>query len=70
MARATKNGTSHLLTVNRNGTVWLFIRADCCLLKLGEMLMGSLVCAVAVDGHHIQNDAVVDHAVDSRHYIG
>ena len=26
--------------------------------------MGSLVCAIAVDGHHIQNDTVVDHAVD------
>jgi hypothetical protein len=53
-----------MLTVNRNGTVWLCIRADCCLLKLGEMLMMSLVCAIAVNGHHIQNDAVVGHAVD------
>ena len=56
-----------LLTVNRNGTVWLFIRADVCLLTLGEMLVGSLVCAIAVDGHHIQDHAVVDHAVDGRH---
>src|SRR6266567_4336664 len=56
-----------LLTVNRNGTVWLFIRADVYLLKLGEMLVGSLVCAIAVDGHHIQDHAVVDHPVDGRH---
>src|SRR6266566_4530643 len=55
---------SGLLTVNRNGTVWLFIRTDWCLLKLGQMLMVSLVCAITVHGHHIQNDAVVGHAVD------
>ena len=29
--------------------------------------MVSLVCAIAVHGHHIQNDAVVDHAVDGSH---
>ena len=29
--------------------------------------MGRLMCAIAVHGHHIQNDAVVDHAVDGRH---
>ena len=56
-----------VLTVNRNGTVWLFIRADFGLLNLREMLMVSLVCAIAVHGHHIQNDAVVDHTVDSSH---
>src|SRR5436189_4227008 len=56
-----------VLTVNMNGTVWLFIRADFGLLKLGEMLMVSLVCTVAVHGHHIQNDTVVDHPVNSRH---
>ena len=27
----------------------------------------SLVRTIAVDSHHIQNDAVVDHAVDSSH---
>jgi hypothetical protein len=59
-----------MLTVNRNGTVWLFIRADLYLLKLGEMLMVSLMCTIAVDGHHIQNDAVVDHTVDGSHYVG
>ena len=62
--------TVQLLTVNRNRTVWLFIRADCCLLKLGETLMGRLVRTIAVDGHHIQNDAVLDHAVDGRDYVG
>src|SRR2546426_9902391 len=56
-----------VLTVNINGTVWLFIRADVYLLKLGEMLMVRLMCTIAVDGHHIQNDAVVDHPVDGRH---
>src|SRR2546426_4373192 len=56
-----------VLTVNINGTVWLFIRADLYLLKLGEMLMGSLMCTIAVDGHHIQNDAVVDHTIDGSH---
>jgi hypothetical protein len=56
-----------MLTVNINGTVWLFIRADLYLLKLGEMLMVRLMCTIAVDGHHIQNDAVVDHPVDGRH---
>src|SRR5207237_3607163 len=56
-----------LLTVNRNRTVWLFIRADFGLLKLREMLMGRLMCTIAVHGHHIQNDAVVDHAVDGSH---
>ena len=56
-----------MLTVNRNRTVWLFIHADVGLLKLREMLMGRLMCAIAVHGHHIQNDAVVDHAVDGRH---
>jgi len=56
-----------MLTVNRNGTVWLFICADFSLLRLGEMLMVSLVRAVAIDSHHIQNDPVVDHAVDSSH---
>src|SRR5256714_12127049 len=34
-----------VLTVNRNRTVWLFIRADFGLLKLREMLMGRLMCA-------------------------
>lgn len=29
--------------------------------------MMRLVCAVAVHSHHIQNDAVVDHAVDGSH---
>jgi hypothetical protein len=29
--------------------------------------MMSLVRTIAVDGHHIQNDAVVDHAVDGSH---
>ena len=29
--------------------------------------MASLVCAIAVHGHHIQNDAVVNHAVDGFH---
>src|SRR6266487_1040561 len=58
---------SYVLTVNRNRTVWLFIRADFGLLKLREMLMGRLMCAIAVHGHHIQNDAVVDHAVDGSH---
>ena len=38
-----------VLTVNINGTVWLFIRADFCLLKLGEMLMVSLVCTIVFD---------------------
>ena len=56
-----------VLTVNRNRTVWLFIRADFDLLNLGEMLVVSLVYAIAVHGHHIQNNAVVDHAVDRRH---
>ena len=59
-----------VLTVNISGTVGLCIRADLYLLKLGEMLMGSLACAIAVHGHHIQNDAVVDHAVDGSHYVG
>jgi hypothetical protein len=58
---------NQLLTVNRNGTVWLFLRADGCLLKSGQMLMVRLVCAIAVHGHHIQNDAVVGHAVDGSH---
>jgi hypothetical protein len=56
-----------VLTVNRNGTVWLCICADLYLLKLNEMLMGRLLCTIAVDGHHIQNDAVVDHTVDGSH---
>jgi len=64
------NSQIYMLTVNRNGTVWLFIRADLYLLKLGEMLMVRLMCTIAVDGHHIQNDAVVDHAVDGCHYVG
>ena len=34
------------------------------------MLMVSLVRTIAVDGHLIQNDAVVDHAVDGSHYVG
>ncbi len=59
-----------VLTVNRNGAVWLCIRADFGLLKSGQMLMVSLVCAITVHGHHIQNDAVVGHAVDGSHYMG
>jgi hypothetical protein len=59
--------TPFLLTVNRNGTVWLFICADLYLLSLGKMLMVSLVRAIAVDGHHIENDAVMRHTVDGRH---
>jgi hypothetical protein len=59
-----------MLTVNRNRTVWLCIRADSRLLKLGEMLVVRLVRTIAVDSHHIQNDAVVDHTVDGGHYMG
>jgi len=66
LGKTAKKGAT-VLTVNRNGTVWLFIRADFGLLKLGEMLMASLVCAIAVHGHQIQNDAVVDHAIDGSH---
>ena len=55
-----------MLAVNKNGTGWLFIRADGGLLSLGELVLGRLVGAIVVDGHHIQNDAVVDHAVDGR----
>ena len=69
-AGSPQQGRNPLLTVNRNRTVWLFIRADFGLLKLREMLMGRLMCAIAVHGHHIQNDAVVDHAVDGSHYVG
>ena len=56
-----------MLTVNRNRTVWLFICADLYLLRLWQVLMMSLVRTIAIDGHHIQNDAVVDHAVDGSH---
>jgi len=58
---------SRLLTVNRNGTVWLFSCADVYLLRLWQMLMLSLVRTIAVDGHHIENDAVMRHTVDGRH---
>ena len=59
-----------VLTVNISGTVWLCIRAVFYLLKLGEMLTGSLACAIAVHGHHIQNDAVMDDAIYCRDYVG
>ncbi len=54
-------------TVNRNGTSWLFIRINGGLLLLVGLPLGRLVGAIAVEGHQIQNDAVVDHAIDGRH---
>ena len=56
-----------LLTVNRNRTVWLFICADLYLLKLSEMLMVGFGGTIAFDPHHIQDDGVMDHAVNRRH---
>jgi len=59
-----------LLTVNRTGTVWLFIGADGCLLKLGKMLMMSVVCAITLDLHHIEDHRVMDDTIYCRHYVG
>ncbi len=53
MLQVSARFSRRMLTVNRNGTSWLFIRADVGLLSLGEMLVGRLVCAIAVDSHHI-----------------
>ena|SRR5579875_1146998 len=66
LAQLQTHKQQYVLTVNKNRTDWLFIRTDRSLLSLGELL-ARLLGAIAVDGHHIQNDAVVDHAVDSRH---
>lgn len=35
-----------------------------------QMLVVGLMRAVTFHGHHIENDTVVNHAVDSSHYVG
>src|SRR5579859_7252004 len=58
---------SRMLTVNKNRTSWLCICAGFDLLLLRKMLMAGLVCAITVHRHHIQDDAMVNDAVDRSH---
>ncbi len=62
--------------VNYLSTFWPIISADFCrkwkhLTLLGSKLsMVGFERSIALHRHHIQDDRVMDNAIDGRHYVG